>query len=156
MNSKKIYAAEFFYNDRGVPVWPAMAVNYTSKTQFLYRINKGVLDPTEHSRLNEYIPEDEKRVPFGNMIYLGDGMTDVPCMKLVRNGGGHSIAVYCEKREQAVKLLRQKRVDYIFPADYSEGSLLEESVKQIIDSIVCQNLLAAKHKTQMQKNNCRD
>lgn len=117
MNSKKSMPLSSFITIAAFPVWPAMAVNYTSKTQFLYRINKGVLDPTEHSRLNEYIPEDEKRVPFGNMIYLGDGMTDVPCMKLVRNGGGHSIAVYCEKREQAVKLLRQKRVDYIFPAD---------------------------------------
>ena len=153
---KKIYAAEFFYNDRGVPVWPAMAVNYTSKTQFLYRINKGVLDPTDHSRLNEYIPENEKRIPFGNMIYFGDGMTDVPCMKLVRSGGGHSVAVYRENREQAVKLLRQKRVDYIFPADYSEGSALEVSVKKMIDSIICQNLLAAEHSAQMQENDCCD
>lgn len=99
---KAIYAAEFFYDEQNVPVWPAMAVNYTSKTQFLFRINKGVLDVTDHASLNEFTPENHRRIPFGNMIYIGDGFTDVPCMKLVKVNGGHSIAVYSDKKKQLV------------------------------------------------------
>ena len=132
---KEIYAAEFLYDDDNVPVWPAMAVNYTSKTQFLFRINKGVLDVTEHRGLNEYTPEEERRVPFSNMIYIGDGFTDVPCMKLVKLNGGHSIAVYSTEDDSARAIMKQGRVDYLAKADYREGSKLESTVFAILDEI---------------------
>ena len=108
-----IFAAEFFYDEQNVPVWPAMAVNYTSKTQFLFRINKGVLDVTDSAGLNEFTPENKRRIPFQNMIYIGDGFTDVPCMKLVKVNGGHSIAVYSDKKQTAIDIMHQGRVDYI-------------------------------------------
>ncbi len=132
---KEIYAAEFLYDKDGVPVWPAMAVNYTSKTQFLFRINKGVLDVTEHRALNEYTPEEERRIPFSNMIYIGDGFTDVPCMKLVKVNGGHSIAVYSEESDSAREIMNQGRVDYLAKTDYTKGSKLESTVFAILDEI---------------------
>lgn len=132
---KEIYAAEFFYDEQNVPVWPAMAVNYTSKTQFLFRINKGVLDVTDHRSLNVYTPEEKRRIPFGNMIYIGDGFTDVPCMKLVKVNGGHSIAVYSENEQTAEDILNQGRVDFTAPADYSEGERLEKTVFAVLDLI---------------------
>ena len=136
---KEIYAAQFYYDDDNVPVWPAMAVNYTSKTQFLFRINKGVLDVTDHEGLNKYTPEKNRRIPFGNMIYIGDGFTDVPCMKLVKVNGGHSIAVYSGSKETASNIMQQGRVDYIAPTDYSEGGKLEKTVFTVLD------LVKAKH-----------
>ena len=133
---REIYAAEFCYNEKNVPVWPAMAVNYTSKTQFLFRINKGVLDVTEHKGLNEFMPEDKRRIPFRNMIYIGDGLTDVPCMKLVKVNGGHSIAVrQSEDDDMVSRMLLQGRVDFVLPADYSKASALEQTVFAVIDQI---------------------
>ncbi len=132
---KEIYAAEYCYSDKNIPIWPAMAVNYTSKTQFLFRINKGVLDVTEHNGLNEFTSEDKRRVPFRNMIYIGDGLTDVPCMKLVKSNGGHSIAVYSEDRNIADSMLTQGRVDFAVRADYSKGSEMEETVFAVLDQI---------------------
>lgn len=133
---EKIYACEFMYDYNESIVWPKCAVNYTTKTQFLFRINKGVLtmntDSTE--KLNRFTPEDERPIPFRNMIYIGDGLTDVPCMKLVKNNGGQSIAVYVhEKGRQAAKKLRDDgRVNFLAEADYSKGSDLETIVQLII------------------------
>lgn len=132
---KGIYAAEYYYNDKNEPIWPAMAVNYTSKTQFLFRINKGELDVTDNKAVNEFTPEDIRRVPFRNMIYIGDGMTDVPCMKLVKVNGGHSIAVYQENKGIAEKMMRQGRVDFIAPADYSKASKMEKLVFAVLNQI---------------------
>lgn len=132
---KEIYAAYFCYDERSVPVWPAMAVNYTSKTQFLFRVNKGVLDVNEHRGLNEFMPEADRRVPFRNMIYFGDGMTDIPCMKLVKVNGGHSIAVHQGNKELADRMLYNGRVDFVTPADYTEGGKLDVTVKAILDGI---------------------
>lgn len=132
---KEIYAAEFLYDGDGVPIWPAMAVNYTSKTQFLFRINKGVLDVTEHRELNTYTAENERRVPFCNMIYIGDGFTDVPCMKLTKVNGGHAIAVYNDENDSAKNIMEQGRVDYIAKTDYREGEKLEKTVFAILDLI---------------------
>lgn len=137
---KEIYAAEFLYDEDGVPVWPAMAVNYTSKTQFLFRINKGVLDVTEHKELNTYTTEEERRVPFSNMIYIGDGFTDVPCMKLVKVNGGHSVAVYSSDDDTAHKIMEQGRVDYMAKTDYSHGEKLENTVFAILDLIKANNV----------------
>lgn len=132
---KEIYAAEYCYNENNIPIWPAMAVNYTSKTQFLFRINKGVLDVTEHNGLNESTPDNKKRIPFRNMIYVGDGLTDVPCMKLVKMNGGHSIAVYSEDRSIADSLISQDRVDFVVKADYRENSDMEKTVYTILNQI---------------------
>ena len=85
---EKIYASSFYYNNRGVAIWPAQVINYTSKTQFLFRIEKGVLDVNDPG-VNEYFPPEEIRVPFRNMVYIGDSDTDIPCMKLVNTYGGH-------------------------------------------------------------------
>ena len=112
-----------------------MAVNYTSKTQFLYRVNKGVFDVTEQKQLNQYVPEDDRRVPFRNMIYFGDGDTDVPCMKLTRTNGGHSIVVYEKDRKDAERLINENRANFALKADYSKNSALDKTVKLIIDQI---------------------
>ena len=141
---KKIYACEFMYRD-GVIQWPKMAVNYTAKTQFMFRINKGVLDIDSQSAtaLNRYTPENERRVPFRNMIYIGDGPTDVPCMKLIKSYGGQAIAVYDpEKGEsRALPLLRDNRVNFIAPADYSENTRLERVVETIIRKMAAENAM---------------
>lgn len=142
---KEIFASCFCYDQKGVPFWPALAVNYTSKTQFLYRINKGVLDITEHKALNGYTPPGGHRVPFSNMIYVGDGYTDVPCMKLVRQNGGHSIAVYQQDKDTADGLLEHGRVDYTMPADYSAGSKMERTVFAVLDQIKTYNNVMQLH-----------
>ena len=130
---KAIFAASFCYDAEGHPVWPATAVNYTSKTQYLFRINKGILDVTNDRDLNAYTPEYKRRIPFSNMIYIGDGLTDVPCMKLVKVGGGYSIAVYRGDTIDKVRpLLTDNRVNFIEPADYTEGSPLDATVKTIL------------------------
>lgn len=132
---KEIYAGSFVYDNDGVPVWPAMAVNYTSKTQFVFRINKGILDVTEDRGINAYMPQDRRRVPFTNMIYVGDGYTDVPCMRLVKSSGGHSIAVWNTQRDVADRLLREGRVNFVCRADYTEGSEIDVTVKTVIDEV---------------------
>ena len=131
---ERIYASEFYYNERGVAKWPAQALNYTSKTQFLFRIEKGTLDVNDPD-VNKYYPADELRVPFRNIVYLGDSMTDIPCMKLVNVNGGHSIGIYDPKdpkKEKVMELIREKRIHYYAPGDYREGSPLDTLVKQII------------------------
>ena len=139
---KEIYASEFYYDESGVPVWPKLAVNFTAKTQFVYRINKGVLDVSDDKTLNDSMPDDSKRVPFTNMVYMGDGLSDVPCMKMMRAYGGQAIAVYQEGNRQGVEdLLSKGRVDFIFPADYSEGTALDATVKHIIQKMAIADLL---------------
>ena len=138
---KKIYACEFLYKD-GQAYWPKMAVNYTNKTQFVYRINKGVLDINNNVDLNSSRPDSEKRVLFSNMIYIGDGLTDVPCMKLVKQSGGRSIAIYHPGEDHnAAPLLKHKRVDWMFEADYSEGSELDRTMELLLKNLAYQNKL---------------
>ena len=138
---EKIYACEFLYRD-GQAVWPKLAVNYTNKTQFVYRINKGVLDISNNVALNSSQPDNEKRVFFSNMIYIGDGLTDVPCMKLVKQSGGHSIALYNPgKHKSAAQLLKQDRVDWMFEADYTEGSELDSAMKTLLQNLASYNHL---------------
>ncbi len=130
---REIFACEFHYDENGTADWPKVVVNYTNKTQFLFRINKGSLDVSNDTDVNRYVPEDERPVPFRNMIYIGDGMTDVPCMKLVNVYGGQSIAVYQGSRtETAHELLRDHRANYIARADYREGKELDLLVRDII------------------------
>lgn len=143
---KKIYASEYCYNEYEEPIWPAMAVNYTSKTQFLFRINKGVLEVTENDELNASMAEENKRISFKNMIYIGDGFTDVPCMKLVKSNGGHSIAVYQNNaRDVANNMILNNRVDFVLPTDYTENSPLQSAVCAILDEIRSDENIQAIH-----------
>ena len=131
---EKVYASSFYYNERGVARWPAQTINFTTKTQLLFRIEKGVLDIND-TAVNTYFPPDKIRVPFRNMVYLGDSETDIPCMKLVNMNGGHSIGVYdpvTEDREKVQHMIRENRIRYYAPADYTEDSDLDRLVKMII------------------------
>ena len=136
---KKIYACSFLYNEGGEAEWPGVAVDYTAKTQFLFKINKGILSIRDNKKVNESQEEDNKRIPFPHMIYFGDGETDVPCMKIVKMFGGNSIAVYNPEIKKKVyvarKLLRQQRVNFITPADYTKESRTYNVVCSIIDKI---------------------
>ena len=136
---KRIFACSFIYNEEGEAVWPGVAVDYTAKTQFLFKINKGILSIRDNKKVNESQEEGKKRIPFPHMIYMGDGETDVPCMKIVKMFGGHSIAVYDptnkKKTNVAKKLLRQQRVNFITPTDYTKDSRTMKIVCSIIDKI---------------------
>ena len=136
---KHIFAGSYIYNESGEAVWPGIAVDYTAKTQFLFKIQKGIFSSRDSERVNESISDDEKRIPFTNMIYFGDGETDVPSMKVVGMFGGHSIAVFNpaipHKRDVARKLLRQGRVGYMTPAIYTRDSRTFRIVCTIIDKI---------------------
>ncbi len=142
---RKIYACSFLYNKEGNAYWPAVAVNYTNKTQFIFKINKGVESVYDSTEVNRFIEERDRAVPFNNMIYIGDGTTDIPCMRLVKNFGGHSIAVYNPTIEEAHKgmesLIRDNRVSHVCPATYTEGSALDKLVKTIIDKVDADNKL---------------
>lgn len=136
---KKIFACSFMYDSNGYAIWPAVAVDYTGKTQFIFKINKGILSVADAVLVNESWADDRKRIPFSNMIYIGDGETDVPCMKIVKMFGGHSIATFNpenrDKEKTAVKLFRQKRVNFMAPADYRKEAPLYGIVTKIIDKI---------------------
>lgn len=132
---EKIYASSFYYNEKGVAVWPAQVVNYTNKTQFLFRIEKGVLDIND-AGVNESFSPEEVRVPFRNMVYIGDSDTDIPCMKLVNTYGGHSIGVYNSAsgdKSKVYKMVREGRIKYYAAADYNEGTELDRLLKAIVD-----------------------
>ena len=144
---ERIYASAFFYNERGVAVWPAQAVNYTNKTQFLFRIEKGTLDVNDPA-VNDYFPPDRIRVPFRDMIYIGDSDTDIPCMKLVNTNGGYSIGVYDPRtgnKDKVRQMMRDNRIRYFAPADYTEGSELDKLVRKIIRRTATNEALEAAH-----------
>lgn len=133
----KVYACSFIYENNEA-VWPAVAVDYTAKTQFLFKINKGVHSISDHTLVNQFIPEDERPVPFSRMIYFGDGATDIPCMRLVKQFGGHSIAVYNPNgtnKEKSEQLYRESRVHFVCPADYTKNGKIYQVVTSIIDKI---------------------
>lgn len=144
---ERIFASSFYFNERGVAKWPAQAVNYTNKTQFLFRIEKGVLDVNDQS-VNDFFPPEKIRVPFRNMAYLGDSDTDIPCMKLVNLNGGHAIGVYNPETEDTHKvhrMIKENRIKYFAPADYSEGSQLDKLLKAIILKTKVDEVLEDKH-----------
>jgi hypothetical protein len=140
---KKIFACSFWYDENGVAVWPAVAVDYTGKTQFLFKIAKGIMDISDNTKVNESQKEDDKPIPFSHMIYFGDGTTDIPCMKIVKMFGGNSIAVFDPRNKRQVdtarKLLKQDRVNFICEADYRIGGQMYEVVTTIIDKIKAEN-----------------
>ena len=144
---EQIYASSFLFDRADVPIWPAQAINYTNKTQFLFRIEKGVLDVND-SGVNDYFEPEKIRVPFRNIVYIGDSMTDIPCMKLVNANGGHSIAVYDNNtldKTKAYQMLTDKRIKYFAPADYTDGSDLDKLVKAIIIRTATNEVLEEKY-----------
>ena len=149
---ENIYACSFLYNVDGVAYWPAVAVDYTTKTQFLFKINKGIREISDNKRINEFVAKEDRPIPFERMIYMGDGETDVPCMSVVKEQGGHSIAVYGNRKKKTVaeRLIKENRVNFVCKADYTEGSEIHTTVKLILDKIRAdydfeQHLLSQRH-----------
>lgn len=140
---KKVFASSYYYNERGVATWPAQVVNYTNKTQYLFRIKKGILNINDPG-VNDYMKPEDVRVPFSNMVYIGDSDTDIPCMKLINDKNGYAIGVYDPDKSSCQKvsrLLEENRIRYFAPADYSEDSELDHLLKAIIDKIeACEEL----------------
>ena len=133
---KAIFACSYCYGADGIALWPATSVNYTAKTQYLFRINKGILDITNDVDLNNFTPEDRRPIPFRNMIYVGDGLTDVPSMKMTRAKGGCSIAVHAPGDTRIVDdMLVQNRADFAIEADYTPGSAMEKTVQTLLHQI---------------------
>jgi phosphoserine phosphatase len=142
---KHVFAGSFLYNEKGEAEWPGIAVDFTAKTQYLFKIQKGIFSSRDATKVNESLADESKRIPFTNMIYFGDGETDVPSMKLVNMFGGNAIAVFDpsrpKKKEAARKLLRQGRVNFITPASYTKDSRTYRLVCAIIDKIKAENEL---------------
>lgn len=142
-NFECIFASAYIYDANGVPCWPANVVNYTSKTQYLFRINKGCCDINDNKTINAYVKESDRPVPFKNMIFIGDGETDIPAMKMVKVNGGHSIAVYNSaqkgKKDKAKHLIEEDRVNIIANADYSNNKTIDQYVKAVINKIEIDN-----------------
>ena len=136
---ERVFASGFQYDHHGVATWPAVAMNFTTKTQFLFRINKGIPNTYDNAQINKWMPEDKRRIPFRNMIYIGDGDTDIPCMNVVKHQGGHAIAVFQSgkhgARKRAMSLLLEDRADYVFAADYRGESPLSRAVTDLIQMI---------------------
>jgi len=131
---KAIFGCEYVYNEEGEAIWPKQMVNYTQKTQYIFRIAKGLLQGNDDVKINE--KQSTKRVQLQNMIYLGDGLTDVPSMIVIKENGGTSIAVYKnDEKEKVIPLFVNNRVNFICKADYGENSELDKVVKLIIDNI---------------------
>ncbi len=137
---QRIYACSFLYDSQGEAYWPGVAINYTNKTQFLFKINKGIESVHDNTRVNEYVEEWERPIPFKHIVFVGDGMTDIPCMRLVKNAGGHAIAVYNPEFEDVppimVPLIQHDRVNYVSRADYREGEEMDMLMGRILDKIV--------------------
>lgn len=148
---KHIFACTYMYDGAGEAQWPGIAVDYTAKTQFIFKINKGIFSAHDNKMVNEPVAENKKRIPYTRMIYFGDGETDIPCMKIVSMFGGHTIAVYDpkqpEKKAFALKLQRQGRASFIAPALYTKESRTCKVVCSIIDKI------KADHELQLLKKN---
>lgn len=150
---KAIFASRFIYNENNEPIWPGLALNYTNKTQFMYRINKGILDINDNS-VNNSMPTEDRRIPFENMIYIGDSLTDVPCMRLCAKSGGAAIGVYTDSEKNnktMIELATNNRINFFVPADYSETSELDITIKHLIQKIKHNSILKEISNTQKQK-----
>lgn len=148
---KDIFACYFVYDKEGLPIWPALALNYTNKTQFLYRINKGCFGVRD-TRVNEEMSEKDRYIPFTNMIYVGDSSTDIPCMRMLYKYGGTAIGLYQpgSRNENYLKdLIKRDRISYAVKADYSENGEFETLVKQVIKKIKHQSILSELREDEM-------
>lgn len=139
---RRIYASQYFFDKYDRATFPTIVINDTAKTQYLFRINKGIEDPRES--INDHMPEQQRPIPFGHMLYIGDGMTDVPCMTVAKKNGGFAVAVYQPKLTKSLttcqELARADRIDYFAPADYREGRTLERRVQVILDVMIARIL----------------
>lgn len=144
-----VYASKFMFDQNGVAVWPALAVNYTTKTQYLFRINKGAHDLSDNAAVNKFVPKGERNVPFENMIFIGDGSTDIPCFRLVKEQGGLSVAVYKARAKgphgkgRADGYLAEGRVHCVAPANYADGGDLDKIVRAQIDAVAARSTIEA-------------
>lgn len=142
-----VYASKYLFDANGVAQWPALAINYTTKTQYLFRINKGVKDISDNASVNRYVEPEKRPVPFGNIVFIGDGTTDIPCFRLVKEQGGLSVAVYTPRKKgkggktEAAKYLVEDRVHAVVPANYTEGSELDKVIKARIDEVAARHAL---------------
>jgi len=139
---KNVFACKYEYDQTGAAHWPSIAVNYTTKTQFLFRINKGIQNAWDSDAINAWMPEADRPVPFTRMIFIGDGDTDIPSFKMMTSQGGAAIAVFDpaewanpRHRDKAYKLIAESRVNFVAPADYSEDSQLAVAVCGLLDRI---------------------
>jgi phosphoserine phosphatase len=130
-----VFASEYWFDPYDLP-YPKRVITDTGKTQYLFRINKGIED-LGHS-INEHMPETSRPIPFSNMIYFGDGDTDVPSMAVMRKNGGHAIAVHTpgKARAKCVDLFKAGRCDFFAPADYRRGSDLFKRTCLLIDRVL--------------------
>ncbi|HPW53199.1 MAG TPA: HAD family hydrolase [Erysipelotrichaceae bacterium] len=135
----RVFACEYHYDEKGQADWPAVAINYTGKTQFLFRINKNSLDVFDNSTINSF--STTRDIPFEQMIYIGDGFTDVPCMRLVKANGGHSIAVHDKGKETYKQLVEDGRVNYVALADYRQDSEIDNIIRFILKKIAIKQQL---------------
>lgn len=134
-----VFASKYLFDANGVAQWPALAINYTTKTQYLFRINKGVKDISDNAAVNQFVPKAERPVPFENMVFIGDGATDIPCFRLVKEQGGLSVAVYTPGKKggrgKADQYRKDGRVHAVAPAIYTDGSDLDKIIKAQIDLV---------------------
>lgn len=142
----QVYASKFMFDQNGVAAWPALAVNYTTKTQYLFRINKGAFDLSDNSKVNQFVEKRDRPVPFENMVFIGDGSTDIPCFRLVKEQGGLSVAVFKPHtkgaRKKADNYIKEGRVHCVVPANYSNGSELDRIIKANISAIAARSALS--------------
>jgi hypothetical protein len=134
---RQVFASSFLYNEDGEAVWPALSINYTTKTQYLFRINKGIDNCWDNEAINRWIPAEKRYLPFEHMVFIGDGETDIPSMKMVRHQGGYAVAVFDPAKWDRLQsriygLIAEDRTNFVAAADYSEGSQLEVTVKGLL------------------------
>lgn len=142
----QVYASKFMFNQNGVADWPALAVNYTTKTQYLFRINKGAFDLSDNNKVNQFVEKRDRPVPFENMVFIGDGSTDIPCFRMVKEQGGLSVAVFKPRargaRGRADNYIKDGRVHCAVPAIYTDGSELDRVIKANINAVAARAALS--------------
>ena len=142
----QVYASKFMFDHNGAAAWPALAVNYTTKTQYLFRINKSAFDLSDNSKVNQFVEKHDRPVPFENMVFIGDGSTDIPCFRLVKEQGGLSVAVFKPHtegaRSKAANYIKESRVHCVVPANYTDGSELDRIIKANISAIAARSALS--------------
>ena len=150
---KEVAGCAFAFDENGMPIWPARVVNYQAKIQYLSKINKG-LKKLDDMAVNEYIPDENRPIPYTRIIYFGDGLTDVPSMKMVKSRNGTAIAVYkpkSPKKRRATQMLKDDRVNFALPADYREGKGIDRAVKAVLYRIAVLRDLEALQKEEEKK-----
>ncbi len=132
-----VFGSQYYFDNKGRATFPKNVVTDTAKTQFLFRINKGKEKVSDS--INSHMPEHERPIPFENMIYIGDGLTDVPSMALIKKQNGHAVSVYPknskEQKKVSADLLSAKRVDFIAEANYTKSSILYKRICLLVDMI---------------------